>query len=79
MHLHIKNENRIRIKLLFSLKLKLYRESFAIIWKILFENFKMSDDKKNPLLDMDIYKLFESEENKIDETSPIEVIKKAYR
>lgn len=38
-------------------------------------------DKKNPLIspDIDLYKLFETEEYKIDETTPIEVIKKAYR
>jgi len=39
----------------------------------------MGDEKKNPLLDIDIYKLFETDENKIDETSSIDIIRKAYR
>lgn len=39
----------------------------------------MSDDKKNPLLDMDLYRLFETEDYKLDDLSPIEIIKKAYR
>ena len=37
----------------------------------------MGDEKKSPLLDIDIYKLFETDENKIDETSSVG--KKAYR
>jgi len=39
----------------------------------------MGDEKKNPLLDIDIYKLFETDENKIDETSSVNLIRKAYR
>jgi curved DNA-binding protein CbpA len=39
----------------------------------------MGDEKKNPLLDIDIYKLFETDENKIDENSSIDIIRKAYR
>ncbi len=39
----------------------------------------MSNEKRNPLLDMDIYKLFDTNENNIDENCSIDIIRKAYR